>query len=428
MGQSAKARRLSASNIPTSKPVVKRKLLNSSTGALVEPRTVKMFEDENHPASAPSKRDDRTGAHIKREPSSESMAPCPEFGRIGRRSDNEASNNTSTQHPRSHSHHGSSSLREAFHKFRQRLRRSKSISLPADLEAAEALYQDGKKRRLLNRDRLEDPAPSSPLFRPWLCRLPNPDLIAIAGMMIAAGELDRLSLLADDVAKARAAGGGGNTPGSTGLLSPEVGPPNTPFARSGISSPLLSPLRPGDFVPFPPSNTPVYGTSEPASPARAAGRRAGPSRLAKVHIMGSNSETGHAGLQLVSLPEFPDINEETYTSRATTPQHTAAGHYFSEPDLNSGTVKEVKLKGHDEGEVETDRPAAHAAVEEGGPPTGLDGTEMYAIDGCSGTWPLDDGEPRDSEVICPRLSMRERDAYTAENAKGSEARDDKGSD
>lgn len=136
--------------------------------------------------------------------------------------------------------------RENLYKFRLRgkiLSRSKSVS--AVTPTLEALRLSGRERRRINRVLYEifpESAADSPLYNSPIsgCR-PGPHLIAIAGMMIAIQELDRLSFLANALfprqepaptrvtwSKALAAPGSIPNTGS-GISSVSHSVPTTPF-------------------------------------------------------------------------------------------------------------------------------------------------------------------------------------------------------
>ncbi|KAK4676146.1 hypothetical protein QC764_509545 [Podospora pseudoanserina] len=291
----------------------------------------------------------------------------------------------------------SQTRRGAFEKFRQKIRRSKSVSFPAtEPESEQHHAADGRERRRANRDRLEEPAQgASPLFKRWGCgRRPSLDLIAVAGMMIAAGELDRLSLRADDVERVRRGEGGGG-----GQMSPPgsgdgngsgggvvVVPPNTPNTAVGspaspvspgggvgdssimgrqLGSALSAERREGGFAPFPPANTPVFGGSGAVTPSSRSGsglglgggkqRAARPSKLSEVRRFeevvrrlsvsdsavspGARETEEEPVYRLESFPEFPDggdHSEDRYESGESTPRYKPGEHYFVEGGLQSG--------------------------------------------------------------------------------------------
>ncbi|KAK4226675.1 hypothetical protein QBC38DRAFT_220848 [Podospora fimiseda] len=227
----------------------------------------------------------------------------------------------------------------------------------------------------------------------------------MAGMMIAAGELDRLTFLADDVAKSRQGG-------RSGFMSPfsavaeDKTPPNTPTSNVGeggagspASSGVCTPL--GRFVPFPPSNTPAMssgGSSSQTSPLKPnPSKGAGPSRLSEVHTFENTKSLDErlGALQLESFHEFAESGgeeaERHFLSGTSTPKHQPGAHYFLGSDLGSaGVTSEVKLKGHEKCE---DGDVGYYGDLSGRTPEDKEGKEDE--------W-SQDGEPGDSEIFCPR--------------------------
>ena len=132
--------------------------------------------------------------------------------------------------------------------------------------------------------------------------------------MIAAGELDRLSFLANDNAKAH------RTEKEEGTITPksantERTPPNTPVTPSiaggsGASSGICTPL--GRFVPFPPSNTPIMRVGSPGSTQispgmQNAGRKNGPSRLSEIYTFENNNNADDG--EVLDLESFSEVTE-----------------------------------------------------------------------------------------------------------------------
>ncbi|KAK4161839.1 hypothetical protein QBC43DRAFT_322878 [Cladorrhinum sp. PSN259] len=313
--------------------------------------------------------------------------------------------------------------RGAFHRFRQRIRRTKSVpeATPGNTSSSDTAafwqIQDAKERRRQNRDRYTDPAGPSPLLRSFsTARHASPGLIAMAGMMIAAGELDRLTFLADDIAKARQGGQGAVSPFSA--ITEEKIPPNTPMSNAGGvgGNPALSgtatPL--GRFVPFPPSNTPVVG--EGGSPPQISpikqnsGKRAGPSRLSEMHTLESAKSLDECldVLRLESYPEFAESegggeNPGYFLSRTSTPKHQAGARYFAGSDMGSaGVASEGKLKGHDQCE---DGDAGYLGdISRSTPEKERD---THATECKEEEWSAKYGEPGDSDIFCHRLMGEE---------------------
>ncbi|KAK4198829.1 hypothetical protein QBC40DRAFT_330346 [Triangularia verruculosa] len=281
-------------------------------------------------------------------------------------------------------------------------------------------------------------------------------------MMIAAGELDRLSFLADDMAKSKkkneqaTATHSEQSPGNETLSPRSVTspvssvPPNTPNTATGGVTPA-SPMfgndvglsrsvlslsgGQGDFVPFPPANTPTFtssGTSSPiagtVTPSRSGAgllgtspgkqRAAGPSKLSEVYnfeeaarrLSRSDSLTPRPQekeeepiYHLESFPEFPDRGDTSsvYTSGESTPRHRPGAHYFVATDLATGGVSGLKPKGH------TDCEQLEGRRLEGG--VGKEqGEETHAVDCKPDTWAPENGEPGDGEPFCPRDSRGSR--------------------
>ncbi|KAK3990856.1 hypothetical protein QBC44DRAFT_58495 [Cladorrhinum sp. PSN332] len=241
----------------------------------------------------------------------------------------------------------------------------------------------------------------------------------MAGMMIAAGELDRLTFLADDVAKTRQGGRlGAVSPFSA--VAEDKTPPNTPASNVGeggagspASSGMCTPL--GKYVPFPPSNTPVLGgggSSPQILPVKqGTGKRTGPSRLSEVHTFEDTKSLDErlGALQLESFPEFAESEggEETarhFLSGTSTPKHQSGAHYFSGSDLGSaGVASEVKLKGHEKCE---DGDVGYLGDISESTPENQE-TEAHVTECREDEWLPQDGEPGDSDIFCPR-SVGER--------------------
>ncbi|KAK0673721.1 hypothetical protein QBC41DRAFT_393097 [Cercophora samala] len=310
-------------------------------------------------------------------------------------------------------------------------------------------------------------------------------------MMIAAGELDRLSFQADDAEKSKRMGeregaathsesvlgsevlSTGSERLSPGSATNNIGsvPPNTPNTpvtpntalgsgtpasptpgggedRGGLSRSILSLSGAnGDFVPFPPANTPAFGRSGSASPVAGAAtptsrsssgggvlgtspgkqRAAGPSRLSEVHnfeevvrrLSRSDSPSTPRGQQqqekepvyrLESFPEFPDRGETSsaYTSGESTPRHRPAAHYFVAGGLSSGGVSGLRLRGHGDCEELEGRRVEGK------------GGDTHAVDCAPDRWRPEDGEPGEGEVFCPRGSTGSRLSFgTSEERRRS---------
>ncbi|KAK0721536.1 hypothetical protein B0T21DRAFT_424459 [Apiosordaria backusii] len=288
--------------------------------------------------------------------------------------------------------------------------------------------------------------------------------------MIAAGELDRLSFLADDMAKSKkknereTATATHNesvltnemlSPGSAASHTSGV-PPNTPSQTAGSGTPpsatpsgglsrsiLSLSSGQGDFVPFPPANTPVFvrsGTASPipgsASPVPGSSNRsgpvlgsspvkqraAGPSKLSEVHSFETAARRQQSRsdspptprpqekeeepiYRLESFPKFPDAGdlESVYTSGSSTPTgHRAGAHYFvASSDLGSGGAAGLRLKDHTDCEEKKpgNRAITTAALHED---KSEQEEEVHAVDCRPDTWTPEDGEPGDGDVFCLR--------------------------
>ncbi|KAK4178581.1 hypothetical protein QBC36DRAFT_234075 [Triangularia setosa] len=278
-------------------------------------------------------------------------------------------------------------------------------------------------------------------------------------MMIAAGELDRLSFLADDVEKSKkkneretATATHNESSPSNETLSPGLAtgnasdvPPNTPNtavgsgtpaspipsgAATGLSRSILSLSDTnGDFVPFPPANTPVFARSGTASPvpgvatpgrsgtgsmATSPGkqRAAGPSKLSEVQnfeeavrqLSRANSSTPRPQereeeepiYRLESFPEFLDRGdtESACASGESTPRHRPGAHYFVGTDFSSGGVAGSKLKSRVDCEQHGEAKGQGDGEEQE--------REIHAVDCKPDTWTPEDGVPGDGEPFCPR--------------------------
>ncbi|KAK3689641.1 hypothetical protein B0T22DRAFT_461938 [Podospora appendiculata] len=187
------------------------------------------------------------------------VVSCPELGRL--------SSESPSLLRLPYTDHGSNPVREAVHKFRwlgRRLRRSKSVSTTT------GGWEAGKERRRRSRDTCEVFSESG--LSTHFYNLPSyrPEIIAFAGVMIATGELDRLSSRADSIAKGGISDQDPAT--SSGISSSSVPslPLNTPITQSGLSSisasGISTPFTPGGpALPFAPANTPVSGAGTPIS-------------------------------------------------------------------------------------------------------------------------------------------------------------------
>jgi hypothetical protein len=176
----------------------------------------------------------------------------------------------------------------------RRLQRSSSSSAPAC--AAENVHREGRERHRRNRDSCEvysESAAYSPLYESpaLVCGesqgvVPGVlDRLAVAGVMVATEELDRLSFIADHgyflYSRAR-------TTTHSGSASAANAPPNTPVQQSRPPSGIPS----GMATPLAPDNSPLSGTStlaaRPCLPNHAGKpsprRRTARSRLSEVCI------------------------------------------------------------------------------------------------------------------------------------------------
>ncbi|KAK3321526.1 hypothetical protein B0H66DRAFT_173046 [Apodospora peruviana] len=225
---------------------------------------IRISREESPSYPFPSRRSD--GASTRQQ--SIDLASCPELGRPSQDSPSPGEHRKpSPQNKRLQAclHEESPPIRETVHKFRslgQRFRRSKSVSTVPTLSEFPNL--DARERRRQSRESfiLSELGAFSPLhvfsgFRP--------DLIAIAGVMIATGELDRLTFRADDIAKVRALEEHSTPVASAASLFAEKIEPaaDATTTPSRISSPPDLKLAKLEFTTFEPANTPISGAITP---------------------------------------------------------------------------------------------------------------------------------------------------------------------
>lgn len=222
--------------------------------------------------------------------------------------------------------------------------------------------------------------------------------------MIAAGELDRLSFLADDIAKARRTekGEGSITPKSANT---DRTPPNTPVTPSiaggsGASSGICTPL--GRFVPFPPSNTPIMRGGSPSSAQissgnQNAGKKTGPSRLSEMYTFKNNNNVDDG--EVLELESFPEVTEKRL--EAVEPRHQLGADCLSGFDFGAHVAEGLNLKNTakcDDGDEGYLGDASESPPEKEG--------ETQAIQCREDSWAPEDGKPADSEYLLSPSSQR----------------------
>lgn len=204
-----------------------------------------------------------------------------------------------------------------------------------------------------------------------------PGLIAIAGIMVATRELDRLSFRANKTTKARSANR--SEASSPGLTPSPSGQPDTPVSMSGSPGQQGPNLTKYSFPTFVPTNTPISGSRTPAetcSPPDFSrrGSRAGSSHLSEVHVSAdmlretgktddistSRLDFGRLGPEEQSADLTPDsINgardmlkdngaAESGVSRVRplSPVRSPSAHYFTAVSLCTGPARNMKLRDH----------------------------------------------------------------------------------
>ncbi|KAM7185150.1 hypothetical protein V8F20_011912 [Naviculisporaceae sp. PSN 640] len=235
--------------------------------------------------------------------------------------------------------YGSSSLGKRF-------RRSKSLTTVKTVLGSPK--QNSRERRRKSRE--VSIFSDSPVFMPTPTRVGySPDVIAIAGVMIATGELDRLSSRANKVAEARA-GNRAETSSPVLTLSPS-GQPNTPVSMSDSPRQQGLKLAKGSFPTFVPTNTPVSGSRTPvetSSPPYFSRRdsQIGPSHLSEAHTPMSIPQE-KARKDYISLPRLdfsspiPKEQSEHLTTDSidkalNTPKDNAKPKPYTPPLENTG--------------------------------------------------------------------------------------------
>lgn len=158
--------------------------------------------------------------------------------------------------------------------FGRVLNRSRSSSI-FTTASSEVHCLEGRERRRQNRESSQPRQPvisamldtTSDLSRPQSPangRIVDP--LAIAGILIATSELDRLSIAAHRKPAATVASEEIATPGSRRALSGTKAPPATPASRSEVqSSPATPSAISGVDTPYVPANTPATGMGSPAT-------------------------------------------------------------------------------------------------------------------------------------------------------------------
>lgn len=281
------------------------------------------------------------------------MVSCPDLGRPSRKTD------------LTEQHQGPLAIRESARNYRSTsnrknpyrrnprggmLYRSNSVSTGAPI--SDALRVQGRDRRRMSRISCEvvsESATCSPPFNtPTPGSRPSSHLIAIAGMMIAVGQLDRLSSMANErlgipLTKQRI------------YTSPVIktitkAPPNTPITLSGLSS--VSPSYPS--TPFVPPNSPMAPEDAPTLQETNQGRRVRPkraySRLSEVYSPKDLLDTQSRRLDLESIPQLLDIYQTplrlTPASPVSPGSRAIAAAYFTGADSSSIPASELKSRAH----------------------------------------------------------------------------------
>ncbi|KAK0725452.1 hypothetical protein B0H67DRAFT_641872 [Lasiosphaeris hirsuta] len=307
------------------------------------------------------------------------LVSCPEFGRESPASQRETSG---------HVRYGPIPARNGAHRYRmlgRKFKRSKSVS--AVSISSERSSLSGRERRLINRDSYIYSERRVFFNKPSSEHRSSPNLIAIAGMMIAIGELDRLSFMADSAVLARASGQI-TAPSSIDNSPKATAPPNTPITQSGLSS--VSPSGISTPAPHAPPNSPMLMEGSPATsltgpwPPGKYGRvkQILKSRLSEVHSSMEIPEESPEWSNFESFPQFfhqEDMTPEADTGYNNTPMFSPssnppANRYFNIGGANNDSESGTKPNDH-----ETLEYASILATDNSSPKSASDGPNADTI-------------------------------------------------
>ncbi|KAK3346815.1 hypothetical protein B0T25DRAFT_288888 [Lasiosphaeria hispida] len=337
------------------------------------------------------------------------LVSCPEFGRVSQETEGQSKSRESPASQREtpgHIHYGPIPPRNGAHRYRmlgRKFKRSKSVS--AVSISSERSSLSGRERRRINRDSYIYSERRVFFNKPLSEHRSSPNLIAIAGMMIAIGELDRLSFMAESAVLSRAAGQIA-APSSVDTSPKATAPPNTPITQSGLSSVSQSGLStPAQYAP---PNSPMSMEGSPATsltgpwPPGKHGRvkRMLKSRLSEVHPSTEIPEEPPEWSNFESFPQFfhqedvtPGVDTGYNNTPMFSPSHNSpAAHYFDAAIATRGFTSEVKLNGHEAASGHVSSPAS----ENSSPKSASEGSNSDTI-------------PRrgTSTIDAPYLSQRE---------------------
>jgi len=220
-------------------------------------------------------------------------------------------------------------------------RRTKSASV-VEGKPTPAEYDQSERRRLNRRTGgvFSETATTSPLTRK-MTPDDRPEMIAIAGAMLAAGELDRLSVRAENVARQRMIE---RQDVPKCCDSPVTAPPNTPVRGRNGSLPVNDLIAGGGslFYSFAPSNTPVsgFGTSTMTTPGQGYSHSPNPSRTPVSRLFSGFDKLDEGNKNSYGILEsFRILNAATLESSQGTREHSRCASplsRLSEEVLTSG--------------------------------------------------------------------------------------------